>query len=150
MNVAFRVDASMQIGTGHIMRCLTLADTLSESKVAVRFLSRHMPRHFRDILASRGYEFSDLGVDAAGDPDELPHALWLGTSQASDAAAAIRALSGRTWDWLIVDHYALDHRWEALLRQTAHKIACIDVRLSQLAPTMADLLERQSESRQAV
>jgi UDP-2,4-diacetamido-2,4,6-trideoxy-beta-L-altropyranose hydrolase len=126
MNIAFRVDASAPIGTGHIMRCLTLADAFSERKVAVRFLSRHMPQHIRDILLSRGHEFVDLGGAAAGSPDELPHAEWLGTSQAADAAAAIHALSDRMWDWLIVDNYALDFRWESALRQTVRKIASID------------------------
>ena len=125
MNIAFRVDASSHIGTGHITRCLTLADALSERNFAVRFLSRHMPRHFRDVLQSRGHEFVDLD-SAAGSPDELPHADWLGTSQAADAAASINALSDRIWDWLIVDNYALDVRWESALRHAVRRIASID------------------------
>jgi UDP-2,4-diacetamido-2,4,6-trideoxy-beta-L-altropyranose hydrolase len=126
MNIAFRVDASTPIGTGHIMRCLTLADALSARKVVVRFLSRHMPRHIRDILLNRGHEFVDLGSAAAGSPDELPHSQWLGTSQAADAAATAHALSDRIWDWMIVDSYALDFRWESALRQVVRRIASID------------------------
>jgi len=128
VNIAFRVDASAQIGTGHFMRCLTLADTLSRFGIGLRFVSRHMPPHFRDQLSARGYEFADIGSvgDASGPAGAVGHARWLGTSQAEDAGGAIRALSDRLWDWLVVDHYALDAEWETMLRPAARKIACID------------------------
>ena len=126
MNIAFRVDASSQSATGHIMRCLTLAEAFRERSVSIRFLSRHMPQHFRDLLAERGYEFADLGSAPAGPADDLPHAAWLGTPQTADAAAAVRALSDRHWDWLIVDNYALDFRWESALRLAVGHIASID------------------------
>jgi len=35
-------------------------------------------------------------------------------------------LSDRVWDWLVVDHYALDRMWESAMRQTAGKILAID------------------------
>jgi UDP-2,4-diacetamido-2,4,6-trideoxy-beta-L-altropyranose hydrolase len=127
VNIAFRVDASAQIGTGHFMRCLTLADALSRFKIGLRFVSRHMPRHFRDQLSARGYEFADIGgVGASGPAGGVDHARWLGTSQAEDAAGAMRALSDRLWDWLVVDHYALDAEWESMLRPAVRHIACID------------------------
>jgi UDP-2,4-diacetamido-2,4,6-trideoxy-beta-L-altropyranose hydrolase len=56
----------------------------------------------------------------------LAHAHWLGASQTQDAQASVQALSDRTWDWLIVDHYALDARWESALRRTARQIMVID------------------------
>lgn len=127
MNIAFRVDASNQIGTGHVMRCLTLADALKQRGARIRFVSRHMPEHLRDMLAVKGHEFALL--DSAQNEavlDELAHAHWLGVSQAQDATDSMQALSDRAWDWLIVDHYALDSRWESMLRQSAKKILAID------------------------
>ena len=127
MNIAFRVDASLQIGTGHFVRCLTLADELSRFETAVRFVSRHMPSHFRDLLRDRGYEFADVGgVPASAATGAGDHAPWLGTTQAGDAAGTILALSDRAWDWLVVDHYALDAEWEGRLRPSVRGILIID------------------------
>lgn len=127
MKIVIRVDASAKIGTGHFMRCLTLADGMKKRGATVRFVSRHLPEHLRSMLAAKGYEFVIL--DSTQDDmclDGLAHAHWLGVSQAQDAMDSIQVLSGVTWDWLIVDHYALDARWELVLRQTAKNILVID------------------------
>lgn len=125
--IAIRVDASSQIGTGHFMRCLTLADGLKQRGAQIRFVSRELPEHLRDMLAAKGIELILLGSNASPvSTDDLAHANWLGTSQAQDAQVTIQALSGQSWDWLIVDHYALDFRWESILRQTAKRILVID------------------------
>lgn len=125
--IAFRTDASNQIGTGHFMRCLTLADALKQRGALIRFASRHLSEHLRSMLVAKGHEFVLLN-SAQNDVslDELAHTHWLGVSQAQDAVDSIQALSDRTWDWIVVDHYALDSRWESLLRQTAKKILVID------------------------
>lgn len=126
-NIAFRVDASNQIGIGHFMRCLTLADALKRRGAQIRFVSRHMPEHLRDMLAAKGHEFTPLNsISCEEAADDLPHARWLGTSQTQDAADTIHALSDKTWDWLVADHYALDARWESVLRKTAENILAID------------------------
>jgi len=125
--IAFRVDASVQIGTGHFMRCLTLADELTQRGAQIRFVSRHLPEYLANLLAAKGYELAQLdSAENDADLDELAHAHWLGCSQAEDATDSINALSDRVWDWLIVDHYALDSRWESRLRQAARKILAID------------------------
>jgi len=125
--IAFRVDASSQIGTGHFMRCLSLADGLNQRGAQIRFVCRHLPEHLEDTLVARGYAFMPLNSGSndaiAGD---LAHAHWLGVSQAQDAADTIHALSDQFWDWLIVDHYALDIRWETELRKSARNIFVID------------------------
>ena len=38
--IVFRVDASLKIGTGHVMRCLTLANLLKKKFVDVSFICR--------------------------------------------------------------------------------------------------------------
>lgn len=127
MNIAFRVDASNQIGTGHFMRCLTLADALKQRGAQIRFVSRHTPEYLRDMLVEKGHEFMVLDSSPSGAiPDGLSHAHWLGTSQHADAQDTVQALSDQIWDWLIVDHYALDARWESVFHQTAKKIMVID------------------------
>lgn len=109
------------------MRCLALADALRERRTQTRFLSRHLPEHLRNKLAEKGHEFAQLDTFQNGTaPDELAHATWLGVSQLQDAAASIQALSDQHWDWLIIDHYAMDTRWESLLRHSADKILAID------------------------
>lgn len=126
-HVAFRVDASSKIGTGHLMRCLTLADALKQRGTNCRFVSRYLPDHLRSMLAAKGHEFTRLdSVPNDMALDELVYAHWLGVSQTQDATDTMQALSDRAWDWLIVDHYALDSRWESMLRQTADKILVID------------------------
>ncbi len=135
MNIAIRVDASVQIGTGHFMRCLTLSDGLKQCGAHIRFVSRELPVHLRDMLAAKGMELASLDSNASAPPiDDLAHAHWLGTSQTQDAQDTIQALSDRTWDWLIVDHYALDARWESAMRSSARQIMVID-----------DIADRQHE-----
>jgi UDP-2,4-diacetamido-2,4,6-trideoxy-beta-L-altropyranose hydrolase len=127
MRIAFRVDASPQIGTGHFMRCLTLADALQQRGAEIRFVCRHLPPHLQRLLDSgkHGFVRMNLAAPPETNPD-LTHAVWLETSQQQDALDTIQALSDISWDWLIVDHYALDARWEALLRESAQRIAVID------------------------
>jgi UDP-2,4-diacetamido-2,4,6-trideoxy-beta-L-altropyranose hydrolase len=127
MKIAFRVDASSQIGSGHIMRCVTLADALKQRGAHVRFIARHLPVHLRDILDERGHELALLNsISNDEEPNDLPHAHWLGSSQHQDATDSIQALSVDTWDWLVIDHYALDARWERIMRGIAKRILVID------------------------
>lgn len=117
MKVAFRVDANSHIGTGHFMRCLTLAYELKKNDIQIRFVSNDLPMHLREMLNKNGVEYKSLGrVNDCELIDELTYAGWLGTSQDHDAIATSFALADQVWDWVIVDHYGIDKRWETELR----------------------------------
>jgi UDP-2,4-diacetamido-2,4,6-trideoxy-beta-L-altropyranose hydrolase len=132
MRVAFRVDSSLDIGAGHVMRCLTLAETLRNDGVVCRFLSRRRPGHLIETIRGRGFPvevLSDLtAAQEATFPVELQpaHAAWLGTDWASDARQSRAVLADSAVDWLIVDHYALDARWERGLRGSCRRLMIID------------------------
>ncbi len=135
MQIAFRVDASLQMGTGHVMRCLTLAQALHDRGAHCRFICRQHPGHLLERIRQAGFEATALPLsdpsdrdryDAPADQPVLAHAHWLGTDWQTDAAQTIAALGGDRPDWVIVDHYALDQRWESQLRPHCGKIMVID------------------------
>ena len=130
LTVIFRTDASLQIGTGHVMRCLTLALGLLEKGASISFLCREHDGNLIDLIRSHGFSVHVLPVFAQRDdgvekPLDPPHASWLGCSWQSDVEHCRAALSDPV-DWIIIDHYALDYRWENAMRDKCHKIMCID------------------------
>lgn len=125
MNVVFRVDASNLIGTGHVMRCRTLASVLQLRGAHIRFVTRKHFGHLAEILACDGFQVELLpGPDGVG--CEAGYAGWLGVSQVQDARQTITALRGVMCDLLVVDHYALDSVWESLLRPHTSQFMVID------------------------
>jgi UDP-2,4-diacetamido-2,4,6-trideoxy-beta-L-altropyranose hydrolase len=129
MEVLFRADASREIGTGHVMRCLTLADALRERGAQCRFICRAHKGNLIELIAQRGYKvhaLPEVACKVKSTNSDLAHASWLDTDQATDAAETIDLLGEDMVDWLIVDHYALDHRWEAALRPSCKQIMVID------------------------
>ena len=159
MKVAFRADASLQIGTGHVMRCLTLADTLAARGAECLFICRAHPGNLLDLIRSKGHtahslptepasaEASLFAIQAADDAKHPVHSHWLGATQGEDAAACATILAELQPDWLIVDHYALDARWEQALKPYYRKLLVIDD-LADRAHA-CDLLLDQTFGRQA-
>jgi UDP-2,4-diacetamido-2,4,6-trideoxy-beta-L-altropyranose hydrolase len=125
MNIAFRVDASAQIGTGHLVRCLTLANALQSLGARATFVCRHITPFLTTKLAEAGHKLVTLPAApaAAGSGD---YAAWLGTSQSQDLADTTTALKGDDWDWLVVDHYALDAEWEKAVRPLCRTLMVVD------------------------
>jgi len=115
MNIVIRTDASAVIGSGHVMRCLTLAGALRDRGAAVRFVCRAYKGHRAGLIRAAGHDCTLLDV---GDAGMAQH------DDAAETANAIRQTG--PCDWLIVDHYSLDHQWETAMRPYTKKIMVID------------------------
>ncbi len=98
MKIAIRADASREIGHGHIMRCLSLAVALRRGGAEVEFFCRSLEGHAFSTVGQAGFHCQPVSEDALIPP----------------------------CDWLVVDHYGLDARWESAQRKNASKILVID------------------------
>ena len=113
MRVLVRCDASAEIGSGHVIRCLTLADALRLKGARVTFVCRQQPGDLTPLIEQRGFNVHRIGGDALHWEDDAEKTL------------ALTAETGGC-DWLVVDHYRLDARFEQRLRRPGLKILAID------------------------
>lgn len=127
MRVVVRTDASCIIGSGHIMRCLTLANALREQGADTTFICREHDGHLFNLIESSNHRLLHLPFSAVSPEGKLAHANWLGVTQEEDAQQTLEALKtiGHV-DWLIIDHYALDVEWETAMRSCTERVMVID------------------------
>lgn len=128
MQVVFRADASTEIGSGHIMRCLALAGKLAEQGVSCAFICRAHKGNLIDFISEQGFAVQVLSSEPMTNIslDGNAYAQWLGTTQHQDAEVCEPILKALNPDWLVIDHYALDKRWEKALRNFTKCIMVID------------------------
>lgn len=119
------------MGTGHVMRCMTLARALRQRGITVSFVSREIPGHLCDFVEDDGFAVCRLpreGAQAMALTETPDYARWLEATPVQDAVEtglAIAALNLPV-DWLVVDHYALDRNWERSMRCFTRNIMVID------------------------
>jgi UDP-2,4-diacetamido-2,4,6-trideoxy-beta-L-altropyranose hydrolase len=111
VNVFIRADASARIGGGHVMRCLTLADELRDRGAHICFVASQMPEAIAARLRVQGHELQMM--ERVSKPE-------------ADAAQLAPLLRQTTCDWLIVDHYGLDARWERELQGLVGAMLVVD------------------------
>lgn len=119
MKVVFRADAGTDMGIGHVMRCLTLADGLAARGASCHFVCRDRPGHMASQIAGRGYAVRLL-AKRSGVPG------WLGTDEDQDAEDTLAALGRDVVDWFVTDHYGIGALWEKRFRQSGSRLLAID------------------------
>jgi spore coat polysaccharide biosynthesis predicted glycosyltransferase SpsG len=126
---AFRVDASLQIGSGHVMRCLTLAAALRDQGWHCTFVCREHSGHLQAVIAAQGHRVVRLAAPLQQPPQDdhgTAHSRWLACSQAVDAAETAEMLIQLQPQLLVVDHYGIDAHWEARLLPLVKTLFVID------------------------
>jgi len=116
--ILFRVDASVEIGGGHLVRCLALARRLQLQGCKASFLSRNLPEGFRRQAAD--IELIDL-------PAAVQSRAAGGLPWEEDARQTRDVIEKQgPFDWLVVDHYGIDQRWEARVRGPGGRLLVVD------------------------
>jgi len=113
MKVFVRADADSQIGNGHVMRCLTLADELKRNNAHIGFICREETGNLISLIENKKYPVYSLpsGIDRETD-EKLTQDI-------------LKKQPGLV-DWVIVDHYNLDASYESSLRSIVKHIMVID------------------------
>tara|TARA_B100000035_G_scaffold315477_1_gene336762 strand:+ start:5280 stop:6830 length:1551 start_codon:yes stop_codon:yes gene_type:complete len=133
MNFFFRVDSSLKIGTGHLIRCLTLAKVLRMQGAECKFICGPQKDNFIKLVKNEGFKVFTFAksknkiVKNKNDKTKKNYYFdWIETSWQEDVKNTIKALGSDIIDWLVVDHYALDKKWENKIRPYVKKIMVID------------------------
>lgn len=116
MTFAFRVDSSTRIGTGHLVRCLTLAKNLRSCGEESVFLCQHLEGDMTARVEQAGFKvmFLDLGTNG--------HDI----NENRDAIESLRLIHECSASQVVLDHYDLSLEWEKLVAQHIESLTVID------------------------
>ena len=104
MNLIFRIDANPEIGLGHLMRCLSLADYMRDHGHTSTFLSYNLTENYLSRCSNHHVHFlkdmkSIKNIDVK-----------------DDFLISKRFVDSLKPDWLVVDHYSLSNNWLLMMK----------------------------------
>lgn len=122
MRIVFRVDASIHIGSGHVMRCLVLAQELKRIGYDVLFATREQKAHLNTLINSRGFKIIALQkpYEWSTPNHSSDYAAWLQVSEEQDSLDFIQKV--KYADLVIVDHYGISATWHETVKS---RLNCI-------------------------
>jgi UDP-2,4-diacetamido-2,4,6-trideoxy-beta-L-altropyranose hydrolase len=123
MNIVFRVDGNSNVGTGHVMRCQTLARQL-QSKANIFFILSDESKNIINLITDKKIELIFLEkhpyMHEHGNIFSFEH-MKFDVNQTKEQILKIGTI-----DWLIIDHYAIEKKWEDQLRPIVKNLMVID------------------------
>lgn len=110
MNIIFRVDSHKNIGAGHAMRCISLAEEFLRQNYSVIFLSKNQIDFVKDILKQKKIEL--IEIDENIDSDE-------------EIVLIKKIIIEKKIETLILDGYQFDNNYQKKLKENNIKFAYI-------------------------
>ena len=109
--LVIRADADSRMGTGHVMRCLALAQAWQDAGGRALFLMAAVPPALKTRLESEDMEVAPLQA-TPGSPED-----------AGETAALARSCGA---DWVVADGYHFGADYQRLLKDSGLRLLCID------------------------
>ena len=111
-----RADATTNIGTGHVMRCIALSQAWKDKGGQVVFISHCESKKLQERIIAEGFDFIYI---------ENPH------PHPADLDKTIETLStmnypSSTNDWLVVDGYHFDSMYQKKIKEAGYRLLWID------------------------
>lgn len=122
MKFFFRVDASEVIGSGHVMRCITLAKELKKSH-EVEFICALHSGNLIQPLKEDGFVVHHINPSEMKENNMNASLLY---DWEKDCKQTLDIVKTHCCDILIVDHYFLDYKWEEKINHYVSKLVVID------------------------
>lgn len=114
--ILFRADGNAEIGSGHLRRCLSLAEQLRSWGHECVFVCAAAERSFNRLVGDAGFQLIELAPPEGSERSAQ--------RDAEEVIAAVGACG--PFDVAVVDHYRLDRPWQREIRSIAGRIAVID------------------------
>lgn len=111
MNLLLRADASIAIGTGHVMRCLALAQAWQDAGGRAVFAMAETTPAIQARLTAEGCEVVPVS-HAAGTAEDASHTIGLASERKSD--------------WIVVDGYQFTADYQRALKAAGFKVLFLD------------------------
>ena len=118
--IVFRADASSQLGLGHLMRCMALADYLKELKFDILFLTKKTDIDSQHLILTRGFKVEVLSSKITS---------WHSDLEASELSLKKYPQS----ELMVLDHYLLDAHWEQGVKKYAKKLLVLEPNFNSIS-----------------
>ena len=123
-----RADASVEMGTGHVIRCLALAQAWQDKGGDASFAMAQSTPALDEYLRSEHVVVENLAVSPGGEQDALQLVLM-----ARGCAA----------DWVVVDGYQFDSAYQRAIKRAGLKLLLVDD-TGESGPHSADIILNQN------